>query len=267
MNYSSLKEKYTINGVCDLVINEIIDTTGKEIDFRLNNNLQVFASTKIARKRMPYHIIFFRGDTANRLSYIIAHECGHISKMYSVSPDKRVVPYINNKLRNEAKKTIKIDLPESIKNQMVNIWIDGIIMQVTNLPVDIQIEGSIKKYLPEIMNDQKRSLKIDAENNLQILSERIKKVTPENIYHMSLSMNYAYLKYIGQITDENYISKFNNNGVVEKGIKLYDSLIMNTKNYTEDIENINKWAEILNIKEWFSWINYENMPESYYSDI
>ena len=33
--------------------------------------------------------------------------------------------------------------------------------------------------------------------------------------------------------------------------------------FAGDIEKINKWAEYLNINNWFSWIDFEKIPADY----
>jgi len=35
------------------------------------------------------------------------------------------------------------------------------------------------------------------------------------------------------------------------------------KGYNQDIDTINRWAEILNLSNWFTWINFEQIPDDY----
>ena len=37
--------------------------------------------------------------------------------------------------------------------------------------------------------------------------------------------------------------------------------------YAGDLRVTNEWANILKISEWFAWIGFEDMPESYFKDI
>ena len=29
----------------------------------------------------------------------------------------------------------------------------------------------------------------------------------------------------------------------------------------------NEWAKILNVSDWFAWIGFEDVPESYFADV
>jgi hypothetical protein len=55
--------------------------------------------------------------------------------------------------------------------------------------------------------------------------------------------------------------------IITTGIQLYETLGDEDTDYAGDLRVTNEWAEILNIRDWFRWIGFEDMPESYFKDI
>lgn len=85
------------------------------------------------------------------------------------------------------------------------------------------------------------------------------------VFHLSNAMPYAYLKVMGEITDENYVRKFRDHEeIVEAGKSLYTMLNGEDQGFTHDLETIKAWGDFLKISDWFRWIGFEDMPDSYY---
>ena len=36
--------------------------------------------------------------------------------------------------------------------------------------------------------------------------------------------------------------------------------------FVQDVDIIKAWAEILEVTDWFTWIGFEDVPETYYMD-
>jgi hypothetical protein len=49
-------------------------------------------------------------------------------------------------------------------------------------------------------------------------------------------------------------------------LQLYDAFGEEDPGYSGDIRVTNEWARILKISDWFAWIGFENMPDSYLND-
>jgi hypothetical protein len=48
---------------------------------------------------------------------------------------------------------------------------------------------------------------------------------------------------------------------------VYETLGEADTGYASDLRVTNEWAKILNVSEWFAWIGFEDVPESYFKDI
>jgi hypothetical protein len=272
VNLAELHDNYSIIPAIDQIAEEVVDVTGKEIEFRARNDLQVHASTKVARERMPRHIIVFKASEGARLNHLIAHECGHILRMMRAAPEERVVPAQTPEKREVALRTLqgeltRLPIPPAAQSRIVDVWINGLVLQLTNLPVDIYIERWIRNSYPDLHEEQVRSLKVGAAENLQGLSKEVQRVTPRLLFEASNAMNFPYMMEVGKITGESYRSPYRlHANILSKGRKLQRVLSEEDQGYRGDLEHIRQWAEILGIADWFIWQDFEDMPESYYWD-
>ncbi|MCK4466686.1 MAG: hypothetical protein KAU83_13325, partial [Bacteroidales bacterium] len=88
-------------------------------------------------------------------------------------------------------------LPFDKLAQIVNLWYNGTIRQVTNFPPDIIIEKWIYDEYPELRPYQAQSLKKQHEEALAGLSPEVMKMTPAKFLDVSNIMNYAFFRILG----------------------------------------------------------------------
>jgi len=158
-------------------------------------------------------------------------------------------------------------LPNEALNKFFNMLIDGLIRQLTNLPVDFRIENWLYTNYADLRAVQKKSLDKSLKLAIQGLSKEIKQMVPYIIFEKSNLMNYAYAKAIDDLLGTDYASFYKDLPDLDLGEKLYSYLKEKDGGFLQDIKIINEWAGLLNLKEWFRWINFENMPDNYLTDI
>ena len=78
----------TVHTILEKVRNE----TGKRVEFIEKNDLTTFAALKMARKNMPSHLVFYKREHDEIINHLIAHECGHVLRMFAVPEEKRIRP-------------------------------------------------------------------------------------------------------------------------------------------------------------------------------
>ena len=64
------------------ILSEVEAATGKPLRFVEKDELNTFAAVKIARKTMPTHVVFYRKQHDEIINHLVAHECGHILRMF-----------------------------------------------------------------------------------------------------------------------------------------------------------------------------------------
>lgn len=252
------------------ILVETEQLTGKPFDFIHNPGLSVQATVKIARSSMSHHIVIFSGTDSSLLNHQIAHECGHIRRYYAAPKDRRLVPESNPQTNQAAIAHIEKNsnnllksLPIDLRYQMIPVWINGIIYQVTNLPPDIYIEKWIFERYPELRIDQRRSIGLIHEQASKILKPELHSQFPKIITDSSCAMNYAFYKKIDEITGSTFFKNFKRMPSHEVGESLYHCIREGDGGLVGDIALINEWAGILQIGDWFTWTDFENIPPGY----
>ena len=268
MNIDQLSREYEIAPEVREIAGLVEDVSGKELDVQLVVNLGTDGSTKIAREKMPRHIVKVRENNTSRVNHIIAHECGHIMRTIQAAPAERVIPSSNTETSAAAFRDLQAEMasvPENSREQLFTLWTGGMINQLVNLPVDVRIERWLYDSYPSFRDMQRKSLAIDVNNSLGGLSEKVASITIKPVFEKSNAMIYAYLRGLTPVTREDYAPYFKKHQDIKKlGRKLYKHLEEEDKGFAQDIEIINAWAEILGIDSWFEWIGFEDVPESYY---
>ena len=183
---------------------EVKSITGKEVKLVEKKDLDTYASIKIARKSMPVHVMYFKPGQTGIMNHLIAHECGHILRIYGVEPQYRLVPFHNDQLKMKALKDIEPEIQRLSKMipfdrlvQIKNIWYTGMIKQLTNFPSDIMIEQWIYDKYPDLIPYQSQNLMKQFDEAVQALSGQVEKLTPVKILKASNGMNYAFFNTLG----------------------------------------------------------------------
>jgi hypothetical protein len=270
MNKDDLFKKYNLNSSVKNLIEELENATGKTFKFIEKSDLSVRATIKIARKGMDNHLIYLKTLKTPLLNHLIAHELGHLIRMIKVPESERLVPAVTEKNISVFREAVESDFQKekySIKKEIVQnlmvIWHNGIIRQLTNLPVDYRIEFWIYKYLPEIRKEQKTSVEEDLKIAISGLSKEVRAFTPGTIFVASLAMSYAFTKGMDLLLGTNYLEHYSDILIKQKGESLYQFLASEDLGYLQDIEIINSWAEVLGIRDWFTWVPFNAIPNNY----
>lgn len=248
------------------------DITKKKFQFIEKEDLYYFAQVKPARKHMPYHLVFYKSKYNELINHLIAHECSHIIRMFSVSEADRLIPITDDATKKNAFAEIGSDInkislliPLNELNQIMNMWYSGTINQVTNQPPDLMIEKWIYDEYPNLRELQLQSINKQYEEAVMGLSGRVSRITPKKIFEASNIMNYCFYKYLDVYIKTNYSQAYADFKYKQKGEELAKITQKYNNDYHGDIKMITKWAEYLSIVKWFDWTDFENVPLNYES--
>ena len=256
------------------IIQKVEDLTQKKIEFLEKNDLTTYAAVKMARRNMKSHLIFHKKEHSDLIWHLIAHECGHILRMYAVPEEKRLIPASDQETKTIAFtemeddiKKMSTQLPVERLAQILNLWFTGTIRQVTNFPPDIMIEKWLYDDYPELRPYQLESIKKQHSEAIVGLKEDVRNLTPSKIYNASNIMNYAFFRIIGFHFQTNFLGPYNQTTFVRKGKDLAAYTVANYVNdYEGDINMINYWADYFNLAKWFRWVGFEDIPADYLSN-
>lgn len=253
------------------ILEQVEGLTQKRFKFAERDDLTSFAKIKPARKNMPNHIMFYRKIHDEIINHLIAHECGHIIRIFEAPESKRVAPFADKthyeiamgQVKGEIKRIYTL-IPKSQVDQLSNIWISGLVSQLINGPPDLMIEKWLYDDYPELRNYQFVSIKRQWKDAIAALNKNVKTLTPKKIYISSNVMNYAYFKIIGSYINYNFLAPFSSTIFSKQGENLVKLTVRNYKdNFEGDVEKINEWASFLNLSNWFGWRPFEDVPDNY----
>jgi len=255
----------------DKIFAEVKSLTGKDIKLIEKGDLNVYAFVKIARKSMPDHLIYYKPEHTGIINHLIAHECGHILRIYSVKPEHRLIPFSNDQLKLKALEDIQSGIEKLSKImpfeeavQIANMWYAGLIKQLTNFPSDMMIEKWIYDEYTDLRTFQSQYMKKQYSEAVQALSSRVKSMTPRKILRASNGMNYAFfctlVMYFG---DSHYLRRWQRSDYADIGKELMQLQHQSENSYKGDIDTVNRWAATLELSHWFAWTDFENIPRGY----
>ena len=120
------------------ILEEVEELTGKKIEYVEKKDLPSPATIQAAKKNMPAHRLLYNKNHNELINHLIANECGHILRIYSVGEEKRKFPVANQRTLIRFMKEMEPEIQrltsilgfEKIK-QLIIVWYDGIVFQLT----------------------------------------------------------------------------------------------------------------------------------------
>ena len=256
------------------ILSEVEATTGKPVKFVEKVDMDSFAAVKIARRAMPAHIVFHRKQHDAIINHLVAHECGHILRMFGVAEEKRLIPArskdekaVLQEIEGDLKRISKI-IPVRELVQVVGTWRNGLISQLTSYPPDIMIEKWIYDDYPDLRSYQLQSLERQNKQALKGISRNVQMINPVKIYNSSNIMNYVFFNILSDHIKVDLAKPYRNTPFSNKGkqlIRLTEKGYVNT--YEGDISMIDKWAEFLGLSKWYEWVGFEDVPLDYLNSV
>ena len=220
---------------------------------------------------MPSHLIYYKNKHDEIINHLIVHECGHLFRIFKCPENQRLMPYSDPRIKYKALKTIENEitartdtLQEDHIAPLIDLWYNGLIRQVTNLPPDIMIEKWIYNQFPALRPLQLKSIKTQHSESMAGLAETVHGMTPPTILFASNVMNYAFFRILGLHVGQNFVREYSSTRYIGKGKELAS---ITEKNYTDSHESdnvmIDKWAAFVNISNWFKWRGFDDVPPNY----
>jgi hypothetical protein len=243
------------------ILKQVEESTGKAIQFVEQADLPMLAELRMAAKDDAMHCLFHRPSYDEQINYIIANQCGHILRLFGVPEDQRFMPVANYRtmmsyvmeMGDEFHRIEKAFGPDKIK-RMIRLWYEGVVFQLTKMPPDIMIDKWLYDEYPDLRPIQISSLIRQRKEAIQSLAQDTRKFTPDKIYRVSNTMNYAFFKVLEDHFRLDWVAPYHSTIFIFDGSALAKFTEDNyVNNHTGDRAMINAWAERLNLTTWFEW--------------
>lgn len=247
------------------LLEKVGEATGKGFEAAQISGLPVSARIEPARRDTPVHRLLLRPGAGEQVNYIIANQCFHLLRIYGSAESERRIPVANRRTMMSYIMETEDDINrigESVAKekirQMVKLWYEGVVFQLTRMPPDIMIDKKIYDEYPEIRPLQLESIRRQRNTAVLSISEDLKRITPVKIYNCSNIMNYAFFKVLEDHFHLDFVAPWHNTPFIFEGGSLAR---ITGQQYVDshqgDVTMINTWAERLNMTSWFEWKPYE----------
>jgi hypothetical protein len=254
------------------ILKSIEELTKKPFRFVEKSDLETYAGVRIARSNMPEHIIVYKTEHNDLINHLIAHECGHIKRIYETPPEKRLMVISTDDHKHKGMSIFEKDLQALSKSQgleiaskLANMWYSGLVRQVTNQPVDLMIEKWLYEDYPALRGLQITSLSDQNDLALQGLNKRVKEITPRFVFHAGNLMNVAYTISLSKIIRVKLVRQWKPTEFYAEALDLAKMLDIEKGWQPEnDCDMVNLWAKRMKLNDWFTWHPFEDVPLSYY---
>jgi len=242
-------------------------TTGRFLRVVPDSQLDTRASVRIARANDLCHVLTYNRRYERYLDCLIAHECGHLLRLWSVPSSERLLPSVTAELRRMVSRQLLSEipaeallLPPDLVKELLCIWHSGVVRQVVNYPADIRIEEWLLREYPGMNHLQKEALRQQLKEDHVVLAPEIGLFTPRCVYEASVMMNCAFASRISEMLGDSSLHLPYPKRMAKTANELLAILDGEAEdNHRGDIRTVNRWAQRLGIGNWYTWVRLEEL--------
>lgn len=220
---------------------------------------------KVAKSEAAAHTIRYAPRREAHLGYLIAHECGHLLRLWSVPPEARMMPSIGKEQRETAQHRLRQELPalmrylpKAAQRDLLRIWHEGIVRQVSTYPADIRIEEWMFDQFPEMRSAQRAALVQQLKENELVLVPRVESISSKTVYRASVAMNCAFAQFAAALLQEPSLCGPYPDQAREKARRLFWEL--HSERHSGNLGDIavsKRWSRVLGLSGWFKWVGID----------
>lgn len=248
------------------------ERTGKGFEFRPQRFelADSWASVKVATREAPNHTILYHPDYGQHLGYLVAHECGHVLRLYGVPESERKLPAVTRQhhrsmvyeLQDHLLGFVRLGLRPEQVGELAAMWHGGLIRQLANAPVDARIERWLREEYSGLRDKQETAVAAQMLENVKTLSRSIERSTPPKVFYANNAMNAAYARYIGRtFEDQRYFDPYRGGKFEKIGRRLGDELWETADGgYHGDVRTVEKWSKRFGLDRWWEWRPMQAQP-------
>jgi len=200
---------------------------------------------------------------------VIAHECGHLVRLWTVGPAARRLTVSDRVLQvgaieqldQELADMVNAGMPPAALSRMFGLMCPGAVRQVTNVAIDIRIERWLHGQHPALREAQRASLTAQTRENAQVLDPQIARITPPTIYRASTAIGSAFARAVADLYGEPALAaSYRATDVWDLGGELLDTVAHAHDDADGDVALVDRWAERLGLRDWYRWEQLDTLP-------
>ena len=230
-------------------------------------DLPTLAAVQVARGGMADHRILYRPGAAS-IDHLVAHECGHLVRLWGVPEDARRLPANGREeqvgalegLGEELAAMANAGVPLRTLSELFTRAFPGLVAQVTNIPIDLRIERWLHGGYPGLLGAQRASLLAQLGVNRGVLTPDVARITPPTIYRASCALNAAFARGVAELYGEpGLAAPYRDTPHWEVAGRLLAALGEQPDDAGGDVAAVDRWAELLGVRGWYHWARLDSL--------
>lgn len=246
------------------MVSQVETSTGYPVTIQMDPALTVMATSKAARGNIPFNLIRLRPDLSNIKEYAVCFQCGFILRQALLPPQNQWEITASESAVSEieaaVRETVGSKLSEVARRTFAQLMVDGIVTQLRSVPIGLRVDQCLSERYEVLSIQQRDSVTRQLNENLSILSPKVKGMAPENIYAASAGMNSAFAAYWATLWGDNTIAlPYELSGFVEISTTLVSLLREIPTESDFDQSLIDSWATELGIPKWHAFVSRQEL--------
>ena len=249
------------------VISSLEEKSGYLVQVTEDPALSTLATIRIARGNIPAHILSYRPGAKNESpDFAICWQCTFALRMYECPPDQRFLiasspegdRALDAILKAPGGIAQKYRLEKAQLEAFQQQLLGGLITHLRSVPIGLRVSEKLTLDYPELLELEAPHVEKELAIAKESLSPRVKEMMPAEIYNPTHSINAAHaLSWAERLEKPEVVNPFRLAGFEEYGqnlLNIYESVPGEPEH---DCELIDRWANYLNIRSWYSWLPYQ----------
>lgn len=248
------------------IISLLEEKSGYFVTLMEEPNLPTFATIRIARG-VPSHLLSYKPvATGEAPDFAICWQCAFALRMYECPPEQRFL-IVSNPQGEKAIDTI-VTAPNGIAQiyhldkQHLDLFkqqlLGGLITHLRSVPIGLRVSETLTLDYPELLELEEQQAEQELAIGGESLSPSIKEMMPAEVYNPTQYISAAYaLFWAERLEKPRHANPFHLAGYDRHGeqlLKIYEAV---PNDPLHDNELIDRWADYLKIRNWYSWLPYE----------
>ena len=244
------------------VISEVKRRTGRDVVVSPSPGLQTISTVKMAGGSLPAHVIRYRPDAAAHVDYLIVVHCGFILRGFEKEHEAQVIVPSDRGKADVAKLVAaapfvgQLGLGEPQLNQLRDQFLNGLIIHLRSIPIGMRVDAWIRQDYPDLAAMQKTVVARQIQENQGTLAASVRQMVPSRIFDATAAINAAFALFWSAAWKEDaLVLPYRAAGYEQVGRRLLAIFEEVPGAASGDRELVNRWADVLGLKDWYSWVN------------
>ena len=251
--------------VCELV-SGVLDRTGYPLLLSEEPGIGYDSELRVARPSRCVHEVAYVPEYREYRVHFLVNGAFKILRLWDMPQEERYVPAteVRKGLPLEDFVELRNKLPDFPRDQLEQVLskflYQGIIRQLTSMPVDIRVEKELAEALPEHWEAQKAYLERQVRDLEPTFLPEMEKFCPEKLYSASTAMNVVLADEAAEIAGVPVSRRIKETSCRPLGEKLREVLhSVQEPACRGDRLATDAWARELGLEGWYEWVRLEGL--------